>query len=196
MGPVVLTYRFMEALQWSAWAHQGQLRKGAQIPYISHPMAVAGLVIEHGSSEDQVIAALLHDVVEDQGGLDALELIRQRFGPCVADIVKGCSDDAPARGVPKKPWRERKETYLDHLGKASSDILLVSLADKVHNLRTIVSDLREYGEETWDRFTAKKQGSVWYYEQLLAIFEQACNLRKIPRSLFAEFNASMNEIRK
>jgi GTP pyrophosphokinase len=196
LGAVALTYRFLEALQWATWAHQGQIRKGSQTPYISHPMAVAGLVMEHGSDEDQVIAALMHDLVEDQGGMDTLLQIKHRFGAGVADIVDGCSDDAPLRGEPKKPWKERKERYLEHLAHAAPSILLVSLADKVHNLRTIVTDLREHGEVAWERFTAKKQGSVWYYEQLLVIFAQACENGKIPRSLFAEFRASIEEMRQ
>lgn len=195
MGAVVLTYRFVEALQWATWAHQGQIRKGSLTPYISHPMAVAGLVMEHGCNEDQVIAALMHDLVEDQGGMDTLLQIKHRFGACVADIVDGCSDDAPLRGEAKKPWRERKERYLDHLTHASPGILLVSLADKVHNLRTIVTDLREQGEVAWERFTAKKEGSVWYYEQLFSIFSQACERGTVPRSLFMEFKASIEEMR-
>lgn len=196
MGAVVLTYRFMEALQWAAWAHQGQIRKGSRTPYISHPMAVAGLVMEHGSDEDQVIAALMHDLVEDQGGMDTLLQIKHRFGACVADIVDGCSDDAPLRGEPKKPWKERKERYLEHLAHASPAILLVSLADKVHNLRTIVTDLRELGDEAWERFTAKKEGSVWYYGELFGIFSQACEKGKVPSPLFAEFKTSIEEMRR
>ncbi len=123
-------------------AHARQKRKGTETPYVSHLLGVASLVLEHGGDEEQAIAALLHDAVEDQGAHQE-PVIRERFGDRVADIVLGCTD---ADTLPKPPWRERKERYIEHLEHASSDVLLVSCADKVHNARAIVTDLKTHGD--------------------------------------------------
>ena len=141
-------------------------RKGSGVPYVAHLMSVSALVLEDGGDEDQAIAALLHDAVEDQGGVERLADIEARFGARVAGIVKGCSD---SDSLPKPPWRERKEAYLRHLAEASPDILRVSMADKVHNARSILADYRQIGEALWARFTGGKEGTLWYYHTLLQI---------------------------
>lgn len=156
--------RFERALVFAHQLHARQLRKGTRIPYISHPMAVASLVLENGGDEDAAIAALLHDAVEDQGGLPTLERIRRKFGQNVATIVDGCTD---AYEEPKPPWRPRKKDYLAHLAKASKAVRLVAAADKLHNARTILSDYRSIGEQVWSRFTAGKAGQPWYYRSLV-----------------------------
>jgi len=126
-------------------------------------MSVAALVLEAGGDEDLAIAALLHDVVEDCGGEPMLEEVRRRFGDRVAHIVDGCTD---AYTVPKPPWRQRKEEYLQHLKDADGDVRLVSAADKLHNAREILKDVRELGEPVWDRFKGKREGTLWYYRAL------------------------------
>ena len=157
--------RFDEALAYASRLHRDQRRKGTDIPYISHLMSVAALVLEHGGDEDQAIAALLHDAVEDQGGEPILEEIRLRYGDGVAKIVADCSD---AWEEPKPPWRERKEAYLAKLPEKDAASLLVSLADKTHNARAILNDLRQIGDDIWDRFNGGKDGTIWYYEALSA----------------------------
>lgn len=165
-----LDSRFEEGLIFAARLHQGQTRKGKDLPYISHLLAVTALVFQAGGDEDEVIAALLHDAVEDQGGLETLEEIRRRFGERVAMIVEGCSDSL---GAPKPPWLERKANYLAHLVDAPPEVRRVSLADKLHNARTIHADLEEHGEETWSRFNGGRQGSLWYYQSLVEIFQES-----------------------
>jgi (p)ppGpp synthase/HD superfamily hydrolase len=165
-----LNSRFEEALIFTTRLHQGQTRKGKDLPYISHLLAVTALVFQDGGDEDEVIAALLHDAVEDQGGLETLAEIRRRFGERVAMIVEGCSD---SMGAPKPPWLERKANYLAHLVIAPPEVRRVSLADKLHNARTILADLEEYGEATWSRFNGGRQGSLWYYQSLVEIFQQS-----------------------
>ena len=165
----MLTSRFEQAFQLAARLHARQTRKGKKTPYIAHLMAVAALVLEAGGNEDQAIAALLHDAVEDQGGQKTLTLIRDKFGDQVAEIVLACTD---ADRIPKPPWRARKEAYLAHLPGASPQARLVSIADKVHNARSILRDLRLEGEKTWRRFNGGKEGTLWYYRSLAEIFRQ------------------------
>src|ERR1051325_12202408 len=131
---MALTSRFEDALSFAARLHSGQLRKGTAIPYVSHLLAVASVALEHGADEDEAIAALLHDAVEDQGGAPTREEIRRRFGDRVVEIVDGCTD---AETVPKPPWRERKERYIAHVAEASPSVRLVSASDKLHNARSI-----------------------------------------------------------
>jgi GTP pyrophosphokinase len=123
-------------------------------------MAVAALVGEYGGDEDEIIAALLHDVVEDGGGLDALAQIRERFGERVERIVAGCSD---AVFQPKPPWRERKEAFIDRVSSAPPDLRLVVAADKLHNVRSILHDVARQGDAVWDRFAGRRDGTLWYY---------------------------------
>src|SRR5829696_6570189 len=125
------------------------MRKGTNIPYVTHLLAVAAIVGENGGTEDEVIAALLHDAVEDQGGAATRDEIRRRFGDSVTTIVEGTSDTDV---VPKPPWRERKQSYINHVGEAPRSVRLVSAADKLHNARSILVDLRAEGEAAWRRF--------------------------------------------
>jgi (p)ppGpp synthase/HD superfamily hydrolase len=168
---VIVGERFVDAVGMATRLHAHQTRKGSSIPYLSHLLAVAGLVLEHGGDEDQAIAALLHDGPEDQGGEATLAEIGERFGPRVEAIVSACSDTFES---PKPPWQARKEAYIAHLialtPEDGADVWPVSLADKVHNARTIVSDLREQGPISLDRFTGGRVGTVWYYQTLAAHF--------------------------
>jgi (p)ppGpp synthase/HD superfamily hydrolase len=162
-----LGHRFGEALVYANHLHGTQLRKGTRIPYMSHLMAVASLVLEHGGDEDEAIAALLHDAVEDQGGEPTLAEIRRRFGERVADIVQSCTD---ADVIPKPPWRERKVAYIAHLAHATPSALLVSNADKLHNARAILSDYQAIGDDLWTRFNSDREDNLWYYRALADIF--------------------------
>ena len=166
---VVLTQRYADAVAYASTLHADQARKSTTIPYISHLLGVSSLVLEAGGDEDMAIAALLHDGPEDQGGKETLTAIRERFGERVAHIVEGCTDSLSEDPEDKAPWKERKVAYLDHLKEADDDALTVSLADKLHNARAIVSDLRISGPSTWDRFNAHQDEIVWYYESIVAI---------------------------
>lgn len=163
------TARFEEALVYATRLHNGQNRKGTRIPYVAHLLAVTALVIEWGGDEDMAIAALLHDAVEDQGGMDTLADIRRRFGERVATIVDGCTD---SYSHPKPEWRKRKEDYLHKLRDEPEDVRLVSLADKVHNARSILFDLREDGISALDRFRGGREGTLWYYHALAELFNE------------------------
>ena len=167
-----LTHRFEEALVYAHRLHREQTRKGGggHIPYISHLLSVAALVLENGGDEDEAIAALLHDAVEDQGGKATREAILNMFGERVTEIVDGCTD---ADTIPKPPWRERKEQYIANLRHASSSVRRVALADKLHNARSILSDLSKDGEATWDKFKGGRSGTLWYYRTLLELFLEA-----------------------
>jgi (p)ppGpp synthase/HD superfamily hydrolase len=162
--------RFREALLYAADLHAAQRRKGSGAPYIAHLLAVAAIVLEHGGNEDEAIAALLHDAIEDQGGDATRQEIRRRFGETVAAIVEGCTDTDQ---VPKPPWRARKEAYLAHLPAATASVRLVSAADKLHNARTIVGDYRQLGEKLWQRFNGGRDGTLWYYRELVGAYRRA-----------------------
>ena len=162
-----LTERFQSALAFATELHRHQRRKGTSIPYVSHLLGVASIALEIGADEDQAIAALLHDAVEDQGGAACLEEIRNRYGDRVAGIVSDCTD---ADVEPKPPWRGRKEAYIASLAHKPKDSLLVSLADKTHNARAILDDLVVHGPALWQRFTGGRDGSLWYYDQLASAF--------------------------
>ena len=165
-GTARLGPRFDGAFLFAAEKHAAQTRKRTDVPYISHLMSVAALVLEAGGDEDQAIAALLHDVVEDCGGEPMLEEVRGRFGDRVAKIVQGCTD---AYAVPKPPWKQRKLDYLELLRSADDDIRLVSAADKLHNVRTILTDYRREGDSVWDRFSGRRDGTLWYYRAVLEV---------------------------
>src|SRR6516164_2986191 len=173
----ILTDRFDRALLYATHVHGGQVRKGTSTPYLAHLLAVSATVLEYGGDEDLAIAALLHDSVEDQGGKARLEDVRNRFGERVAKIVKACSDSLAdtAKGERKAHWHERKEAYIAHLQMAEHDILRVSLADKVHNARSILRDLEnpEVGERIWSRFSQPRENTLWYYGSLADIFCKA-----------------------
>lgn len=172
------TDRISAAFALAALVHEKQKRKSTDIPYISHPMAVAAQVSVWGGSEDQFIAALLHDVVED-GGAQYMPVIEEHFGKHVLDLVMACSDAAPQRGQPKGAWIERKEKYIANLRSAADEVLLISAADKWHNLASILADAKQLGEVVFDRFirqdferSDKKKMVLWYYKELLAVYRE------------------------
>lgn len=170
-----LTERFDNALQFAHGVHRSQIRKDTTIPYVSHLLSVAGLVLESGGDEDLAIAALLHDAVEDAEDMSGEEMsdrIRAKFGDRVADIVDGCSDAKSSPGGSKPPWRSRKVAYLEHLRSAPHDVLRVSIADKVHNARSIATDQDRFGEKLWDRFSSTSEESRWYYTSLRDIYKE------------------------
>ena len=185
---------FESALSFATRLHAPQFRKETDIPYISHLIGVAGLVLENGGKRDEAIAALLHDSVEDQGkhfpgGVAALRReIDAQFGGNVLDIVEACTD---ADEDPKPPWRERKEAYIVHLDSVSDSARLVSCADKLHNARAIVSDLRVLGEALWNRFNGGREGTLWYYRALTDTF-----LRLGPKHLAEELDRTAQEMER
>lgn len=169
-GSWPLTQRFEDALVYATQAHAGVFRKETAVPYVSHLLAVCAMVLESGGTEDEGIAALLHDAVEDAGGKGRLADIRARFGERVAEIVEGCSDTDE---TPKPPWRARKERYLRRLrSDADTATLRVSLADKLHNARSILRDHRAIGEAVWQRFSAGPAEQLWYFDSLVAVFRE------------------------
>lgn len=168
-----MTSSFSHALSYAAWLHNGQVRKGSNTPYISHLLAVAALVIEDGGDEEEAIAALLHDALEDQPELTSAAEIQKRFGRRVRELVEGCTD-TPAgwAGGVKPAWRERKEAYLAHLRTSPSN-LRISLADKLHNAGCILRDMEQVGDAVWERFAGGKDGTLWYYAELASAFRVA-----------------------
>lgn len=166
---MMLSHRFTEALIYASELHATQVRKGSGVPYIAHLLGVASIALEYGANEDEAIAALLHDAIEDQGGNATREEIRRRFGDIVTEIVDGCTD---ADITPKPPWRQRKEDYIAHLPTASASVRLVSAADKLYNAATILKDYRILGDSIWSRFKGGKEGSLWYYRALVVAFRQ------------------------
>ena len=164
--------RFLRALDYAARLHARQVRKRTDRPYIGHLLSVTSIVIEYGGDEEMAIAALLHDAVEDQGGLPRFREIRRKFGKRVAHIVEGCTDSYTE---PKPPWMERKRAYVERVATESADVRLVSAADKLSNARETLHDLRVQGDEVFDRFAGKKQGTLWYYRALVNEFRKAGN---------------------
>ena len=161
--------KYLEAYVYSYKLHKKQTRKGSNIPYFTHLSSVSNLIIENNGTTTQAIAGLLHDAVEDQGGAKTLAVIKRKFGPRVAKIVDQCSDTTIK---PKPPWKTRKIKYIENIKNKTQDTLLVSLCDKYHNANCILSDYQKVGEEIWDRFTASKQETFWYYESLYKEFKK------------------------
>ena len=159
----MLTARFEEALLYATRLHATQTRKASDIPYVSHLMTVASLTLEYGGNEDEAIAALLHDAVEDQGGDETRLEILERFGPAITYIVDGCTD---ADTFPKPPWRPRKEAFITSLRASSDSVRLVVACDKLHNARAMVKDYRVCGEALWSRFSGGREGMLWYYRTI------------------------------
>jgi (p)ppGpp synthase/HD superfamily hydrolase len=188
-----LTDRFERALVYATHIHGGQVRKGTSVPYVAHLLAVAATVMEYGGDEDMAIAGLLHDAAEDQGGARRLDDIRNRFGERVAAIVRSCSDSLVEAGEAKEEWRARKERYLRHLESCDGDTLLVSLADKAHNVRSILRDLRksEIGRAVWQRFKRGPEDQLWYYGALAAAYR-----RLLPGQLAEELAEIVEHIRR
>jgi (p)ppGpp synthase/HD superfamily hydrolase len=161
--------RFTQAIAYAVDLHARQARKATTIPYLSHLMSVCSLVLEDGGTEDEAVAALLHDGPEDQGGRATLDEIGRRFGPEVAALVDGLSDTME---TPKPPWPQRKEAYLARLRGEPDSVLRISLADKLHNLRTMATDHALQGDELWTRFNAGIDEQAWYNRSLLQVFEE------------------------
>ena len=189
--------RFARALSLAVEWHGAQTRKGVDIPYMSHLMSVSAIIMEHGGSEDEAIAALFHDALEDAP--DAVEasnreaLMREEFGDTVAEIVLGCTDGKPNDGGVKAPWKVRKTAYLDAMSSKPASTLLVAGSDKLHNLTCTVRDLRKDGPETLARFNAGAEGLAWYYGEIGRVLEE----RGIPmaneyNALLAEFNGRLS----
>lgn len=166
----MLTERFDRALVFAARLHRDQKRKGSGVPYVSHLLGVCALTLEYGGDEDEAIAALLHDAIEDQGGAIARAEIFGEFGARVTEIVEGCTDTDQS---PKPAWRARKEEYIGHVEKASASVRLVSACDKLHNARSLVMDYRIFGEDLWNRFTGRREGTLWYYRAMVNTFRAA-----------------------
>ena len=197
-----LSPRFEAALVMATQLHAGQVRKGTEeqkrngteIPYVSHLLGVSSLVLEHGGTEDQAIAALLHDAVEDQNATyqdktKTLDRIRDHFGTEVAEIVDHCTD---AYEDPKPEWREKKEEYISKIPNMPAYAGLVSCADKLHNARAILSDLRDIGDDIWSRFNGGKDGTLWYYRALVDAFDD----KDIQSRLTDELSRTVEEIEK
>jgi (p)ppGpp synthase/HD superfamily hydrolase len=186
----MLSDAFLRAITFAARLHSGQRRKGTEIPYLAHLLGVASLVLEYGGDEDQAIAALLHDTIEDCGNEHA-KPITDRFGPTVLGLVRACSDDEVPAGTEKRPWRIRKKEYLAHLDElgAAHPALLVSAADKLHNARAIRADLRTHGLSVWGRFNRPAKDQLWYYRSLAATFE-----RLLPGPLTDELRRTVRDI--
>lgn len=187
--------RFDRAFLLASELHRHQLRKASRIPYISHLMAVAALVAEAGGGEDEVIAALLHDAPEDQGGQATVDHIRAEFGEVVANLVASCSDslaDTRDPGAAKAPWRERKERYIASLADASAFCRTITAADKLHNARCLVVDLRERGDEVWSLFKGGRDGTIWYFASILEQLET----HGAPRRLVIDLAAAVDEMRR
>ncbi len=196
--PIELRYRsdrgdvVDRAFRLAREAHGDQLRKGTSIPYLSHLMSTAAIVWEHGGSDEHAAAGLLHDYVEDQGGVEALERLRTEFvdHPLIVEIVDGCSDAVPGLGEEKAPWVERKVAYLRHLGGQPAHVLLVSAADKLHNARSMLADYRVSREELWARFNRGREYQLWYYEELVRVFSA-----QLPGPLADELTRTVSELR-
>lgn len=164
---IILSPAIKAAFDYAFDLHLQQARKGTDIPYISHLMGVASLTLESGGSEGEVIAALLHDAVEDQGGSQTLQEIERRFGAEVACMVDGCTDSADS---PKPPWRSRKEAYVAKMSEAPLTVRRISICDKLHNIRCTVQEYRQDGEVLWEKFSGKRDLIDWYYPALLAAY--------------------------
>jgi (p)ppGpp synthase/HD superfamily hydrolase len=188
LKPPELGPRLQRAFRYAAEKHAGQTRKQTAVPYLSHLMAVSSLVLEAGGDEDLAIAALLHDVVEDCGGTPRLREIRKQFGPRVAKIVEGCTDSYV---VPKPEWLQRKKDYIREVKHADAETRLVSAADKLHNVGTILKDYREQGERIWERFTGKREGTLWYYRALSDEYQ-----RRYPNRITRELALAVAELER
>lgn len=185
---MLLSSRFGEALEFAFRVHVAQVRKGSGTPYVEHLLGVCSVALGYGANEDEAIAALLHDAVEDQGGAAMRKEIRQRFGERVAAIVDGCTDTDE---FPKPPWRARKEAYIAYLPSASPSVLLVSSSDKLHNARSILRDYRAEGDAVWKRFTGGKEGTLWYYRALTSAY-----LAINPTPLVEELDRTVTELER
>ncbi|MEE8452457.1 MAG: HD domain-containing protein [Thermoguttaceae bacterium] len=183
-----LSSRFTEALTYAAELHSQQQRKVSGEPYVSHLLGVTAIALQYGADEDEAIAALLHDAIEDQGGATAREAIRDRFGPRVVQIVDGCTDTDV---TPKPPWRQRKEAYIEHLRHASDSMRLVSASDKLPNARAILQEYRARGETLWEHFRGGRDGTLWYYRSVVDTLKQTG-----PNPLVEELDRVVSELER
>jgi (p)ppGpp synthase/HD superfamily hydrolase len=186
-----LTERYARAVTYASILHGAQVRKGTDIAYMSHLLGVSSLVIEAGGDEDLAIAALLHDAVEDAGGLPRLADVRSRFGDRVADIVLACSDSTDEEWKNTVTYEDRKQKYLDHLAVAPADVVLVSTADKLHNARAIVTDLERYGADVLSKFNGTPDQVLWYYDQCYEI----AKTRKVTEALTIPLEIALVKVR-
>ncbi len=177
--------RFEEALAWTSSLHRRQARKGPAVPYVAHLLAVCSLVLEAGGDEDEAIAALLHDAVEDQGGTPRLDEIRSRYGDRVAEIVDGCTD---AYESPKPAWQKRKQDFIDSLDQATDSVLLVVTADKLHNVQSTIESIKAEGPSVWERFRGRER-ALWYYQQVTNVLE-----RRSPTSLTRRLRSAVDTL--
>lgn len=185
---MIYTDRFSHALGWAHDLHQSQTRKQNGIPYVSHLLAVAAMVIEQGGDEDTAIAALLHDAVEDQGGAESRREIRLRYGERVTSLVDMVTETDLD---PKPPWKERKVAYLAHLDAISTEALLIATADKLHNAKATLGDYVTIGDEVWSRFNAGKEDQEWWYR---ALVEKLKARPDHPKPLVNEFESVVNRL--
>jgi len=184
-----LSPQFSQAVSWALELHSCHLRKGTQLPYVSHLLAVTALVLEAGGTEAEAIAAILHDAVEDT--IATVDEVRQQFGTEVAEIVAACTD---AETDPKPPWEERKLAYINHLKTAPESVLIVSMADKYHNVNAILQDYSEIGDELWGRFTTGRDGTLWYYSELATVIGERATGRL--EQLGERFTRSVAELQQ
>jgi (p)ppGpp synthase/HD superfamily hydrolase len=191
-GGTGLSPRFVDAFNFAFEVHREQTKKGGPVPYIAHLLEVAALVLSYGGIEDEVIAGLLHDSVEDHPDVVSFKLLAERFGEPVAAIVESCSD---ATVIPKPPWRPRKEKYIAHLRTADESVLIVSAADKLANARAVLKDYREVGEQVWSRFNAGKQEQLWYYRTVTDTLTLAADGGRV-RSLAEALDRAVSELER
>jgi GTP pyrophosphokinase len=191
---MAMSQRFEDALQFAARLHATQKRKGSDTPYIAHLLAVTAIALEYGATEDEAIAALLHDAVEDQGGAPRLEEIRDRFGDPVATIVQGLTDTDEMH---KPSWRPRKERYIAHLRQSPYSVRFIAVADKLHNVQSVLTDYQTIGEDLWSRFTGGREGTLWFYRAVLAALQSAERPNEARlNALIAELDEAVDELER
>ena len=200
----ILGPRFADAIVLASEVHRHQLRKGTEIPYISHLLGVASLVLEFGGTEDEAIAGLLHDSIEDSDGHVTESILAARFGDAVAAIVDGCTDARPGPGEEKEPWQGRKDAYLDHLGQETNrSVILVSASDKLYNITSILNDYRSIGDPVFERFSVPKERTLWYYTELVEAYRSveerftlnAGNVDDVLGALLDRFEGTVEELK-
>jgi len=187
-----LSPRFANALAFAFEVHREQTKKSTRIPYISHLLEVAGTVLTYGGDEDEAIAALLHDAVEDHSDVVSFELLAERFGARVAAIVESCSDTSVS---PKPPWKARKEHYIEHLRSADESVMIVSAADKLSNARAVLKDYRIAADGVWDRFNAGKREQLWYYRTVTETLKLRGGETRI-QPLIEELDRAVSELER
>jgi len=178
-----LSSRFADALAYAAQLHAAQFRKGTKIPYVAHLLSVTALVLESGGNENQAIAAVLHDAVEDQGGAATAAAIRERFGDEVTELVLACTDTDES---PKPPWQARKQHYLDHLSHSPPAAFIICGADKLHNITSILHDYEQLGTALWSRFGGGREGTLWYFRELVKLLDD-----RMPRAMHTRLAGTM-----